>query len=170
MKKCLVVLAVVCLAIPAYSAGPIKLGMGVTGGLDIPLVQDDQGSGHYIGFRARVKLTPLFVAEPNIRFGGWGEPDLGLEGVTNDLDGADVTAYGVDVLIGAPWGLPKFSPFGIVGAAFYKVKQEQTGFDETNLGISGGLGVGIGLTPFLSGMFGGWYTLFRSKTVARKNL
>lgn len=145
MRKLLLCVAAVLLAVPATQAAGPQFGVGVMGGLDIPIVQDDQGSGNYFGFRARAKLIPLVVAEGSVRFGGWGDPNLDLEGVTNDLEGSDVTVLALDALLGSPMGRPaSFSPFAILGFGSYKLKRDQTQQDESRFGWRVGLGLGLG--------------------------
>jgi opacity protein-like surface antigen len=142
-------LALAALATPVMSQG-IKLGVGVNGGLDIPVLQDDQKQGTIFGFRGRVNLIPLITVEPNLMFTSYGDPDLDdpdYEGITADLDGSKITSYGVDGTIGTGFGMPGFQPFGIAGIGMYKVKNDQTGEDDSNFGWSAGLGFGLGITP-----------------------
>jgi opacity protein-like surface antigen len=62
-------------------------------------------------------------------------------------DGSKVTAFGVDALLGGAPGVVGFKPYFVIGAASYKVKNDDTKFEETDFGFSGGLGVMLGLTP-----------------------
>ena len=146
MKTLLLGVAALLLVVPVTEAAGPQFGVGVMGGLDIPVVQDDQGTGGYYGFRARARLIPLIVVEGSVRLGGWGEPDLGLEGVTDDLEGSDVTVLALDALLGSPMGRGMmFSPFAIVGFGSYKLEREQTQQDESRFGWRAGLGLGLGL-------------------------
>ena len=129
----------------ALSAQTPKIGIGAFGGLNIPLVQDDQGSGKEFGFRGRLKFA-IFVVEPNVTFAKWGKPDP-INGIDLGIDGSKVTSYGVDVALGGAPGVPGFKPFFVVGAASYKVKNDDTGFDESDIGYSGGIGFLIGVSP-----------------------
>ena len=58
-----------------------------------------------------------------------------------------MTSFGVDALLGGAPGVPGFKPYFVVGAASYKVKNDDTKFEESNLGVSGGLGLMLGLSP-----------------------
>ncbi|MEW5993210.1 MAG: outer membrane beta-barrel protein [Candidatus Zixiibacteriota bacterium] len=134
-------LVLALLAPPVLSIGP-KLGVGASVGLDIPIGQDEQSQGTIFGFRGRVNLIPMITVEPNISFTRYGDPDL--EGVTSNLEGSKIMAYGVDVALGMGFGAPGFNPYGLVGAGYYNVKRDQTGQDDTDLGYSAGLGFELG--------------------------
>ncbi|MGD8605148.1 MAG: outer membrane beta-barrel protein [Candidatus Zixiibacteriota bacterium] len=150
MKRLLLVLCLLlCFSQVTHAQGP-RIGVGAFGGLDFPIVQDDQGQGTVFGLRARIRALPIITVEPNIAFSKYGDPDLGIPGVTNDLEGSKVTFYGVDGTFGAPFAGPGFRIFGIAGIGWYKVKRDQTMQDKTRIGYSGGLGLGFGLTPAIS--------------------
>ena len=149
MKRMLAVIAVVVLLAPIVAAQAPSFGVGAFGGLDIPVLQDDQGQGTIFGLRGRIRVLPIVTIEPNVSFTKWGDPELGIAGVTNDLDGSKVTFYGVDGTLGAPLAGPGFRVFAIGGIGFYKVKRDQTGEDDTDLGYSGGVGFGLGLSPLI---------------------
>ncbi|PWB68531.1 hypothetical protein C3F09_11475 [candidate division GN15 bacterium] len=142
-----VVLLTLLLAAAALSAQTPKIGLGGFGGLSIPVVQDDQASGTEFGIRARVKL-PIVTVEPNVSFAKWGKADP-PEGITDMPDGSKVTSFGIDALLGGAPGVPGFKPFFVIGGASYKVKNDDTGYDESKLGFSAGLGVMLGLAAKL---------------------
>jgi hypothetical protein len=148
MKKTVLVLG--CLALLATAvqaqAPAMKFGVGVFAGLNIPVIQKDQKMGTEFGFRARIGLLPFLVAEPNVSFIKWGKPDA-VEGLELGINGSKVTSFGLDVALGGAPGLPGFKPFGIVGIGSYKVKNDDTKFDETNMGYSAGVGFGVGIVP-----------------------
>ena len=137
---CLVALAS---AVQAQTPG-IKFGVGVFGGTNIPILQKDQKSGSEFGFRARIGLLPFLVAEPNISFVKWGKPDP-VDGIDLGIDGSKVTSFGVDATLGFSPGAVGFKPFGVIGLASYKVKNDATQLDESKLGYSAGFGFGIGV-------------------------
>lgn len=139
-----VVLVTLLLIGAALSAQTPKIGVGAFGGLSIPVAQDDQASGTEFGFRARVKLA-FVTFEPNFTLSKWGQADP-VDGITLP-DGSKVTAFGVDALLGGAPGVVGFKPYFVIGGASYKVKNDDTKFEETNLGFSGGLGVMFGLSP-----------------------
>jgi hypothetical protein len=45
---------------------------------------------------------------------------------------------------------PGLKPFFLAGFGSYKIKNDDTGFDESRMGYSGGIGLGIGLGPKFS--------------------
>lgn len=125
------------------SVGP-KLGVGVFGGLTLPIVQDDQKSGTVFGFYGRLKLIPILVFEPNISFAKYGDPDP-ISGVNLGIVGSKVTSFGVDAVLGAGPGAPGMTPFFFGGIGSYSIKNDDTDFDESAIGFSGGLGLGFNL-------------------------
>jgi len=127
----------------------VKFAAGVYGGLSIPLLQDDQGSGTAFGFKVRYGLTSLFVVEPNINFDQWGSPDP-IDGIDLGIDGSKVTAIGVDFVLGNAIGGMGIQPYFVAGIASYSTKNDQTGYDQSKFGMSGGLGLGVGLSPKLA--------------------
>jgi hypothetical protein len=150
MRRILYALALLAILMSSATAEGTKFGIGVSGGLDFPVAQEDQGSGTSFSFHARITPLPILTFEPNLTFTSWGDPDLGLEGVTNDLEGSKVTGYGVDALLGAPLEGPGFTVFGIAGLGFYKVKRDQTQQDNTDLGVAAGLGFALGMSSAVS--------------------
>jgi hypothetical protein len=146
MKKLALWAFLALMLVPPAMAAPVKLGFGAFGGLNIPVVQDDQNTGNIFGIRARIKLMSFIVAEPNIAFGKWGAPDP-IRGFDLGIDGSKIKSYGVDATIGGLPGAPGLKPFAVLGAGIYSIKNDDTGYDESKLGFSFGLGAGIGLTP-----------------------
>jgi len=154
MKKLCLTIFLLVLLTPIINAQGTKIGVGAFGGLNMPIVQDDQGNGSIFGFKARVKVMSFLIAEPYVMFGKWGSPDP-VEGIDLGIDGSKLTSFGVDAQVGSMPGASKFRPYGLVGAGIYKIKNDDTGYDESKLGFSFGLGAGIGLTPMLDLDFGG---------------
>ena len=130
---------------PVMAAG-ISAGAGAFGGLAIPVVQDDQSQGTVFGFKGRVKAS-FITLEPNVMFTKYGDPDL--EGVIGDPEGSKLTSFGLDALLGSSLGAPGVSPFFFAGIGIYKTKNDQLQVDESEVGISGGIGLEIGLGPKL---------------------
>jgi hypothetical protein len=148
MKKVILLLLILTLLSPCIHAQGLKLGVGAFGGMNIPVVQDDQKTGSVFGFRAGLRVLPFLIAEPNVTFGKWGSPDE-VEGVKWEIDGSKINSYGIDAIIGNVHGIKGFKPYGILGAGIYSIKNDDTGYDESKLGFSGGFGFGIGLSPML---------------------
>jgi hypothetical protein len=148
MKKAVLVL--VCLAVlvsvaQAVSPEP-RIGVGAFAGLNIPVIQKDQKSGTEFGFRARIALLPFLVAEPNFTMVKWGKPDA-VDGVVLGINGSKVTSFGLDATLGFAPGTKGFKPFGIIGIGSYKVKNDDTKYDQSNIGFCGGIGFGLGVAP-----------------------
>lgn len=141
----LLVLLTVLLCSTLLAQAP-QIGIGAFGGLNIPIAQDDQGSGSVFGIRGRIQVLPLLVAEPNFLVSNWGAPDA-IDGVDLGIDGSKVTGFGLDVTVGGGMVGVGFKPFAVVGIGSFKVENEETGYDESNFGFKGGIGFGIGLTP-----------------------
>lgn len=154
MSKRIILLGIAILLLPVVSmAQGISLGVGASGGLNIPIVQNDQASGTAFGIRGLVGLMSFVRVEPNISFAKYGDPTIDEPGITSDLDGSKLTSYGVDAVLGAPMGTPGLAPFGLVGAGFYKAKRDQTAdFDsgDSDFGWRFGLGLGMGLSSGLA--------------------
>lgn len=148
MKKTLLLMTTVLLLSQMALAGNIKFGIGVAGGLDYPIGQDDQTQGSIFGFRGRVQAVPAIALEPNIYFTKFGDPTK--EVLAGEIEGSKITSFGVDVTLGGTMGGVGVKPYGLFGVAFYKMKQENatgdaTLLDETNFGWSAGFGVEIGV-------------------------
>jgi hypothetical protein len=146
MKKSILVLALVFLLAPMADAQGPKFGIGVFGGSNIPIAQEDQASGSAFGVKARIKLLPFLVVEPNFTSAKWGDPDP-IDGFDLGIEGSKVTSYGVDANLGGLPGSVGFKPFALVGAAVYSIKNDDTGYDESKMGVAFGLGFAIGLSP-----------------------
>jgi len=150
MKKIILAIAVFALAAPSsFAVG--GFGVGVAGGLDFPVAQDDQTSGPVLGMRLIFNALPTITIEPNLFFTRYGDGDFAEFG--GDINGFKVNAYGIDATLGGGFRGVGFSPFLVAGVAFYNMDRDLdgTGADvsETKLGWSGGLGLGLGLSPKL---------------------
>ena len=133
----------------ALTAQGASFGVGLSGGLNLPIAQQDQASGTAFGVRGIVKALPMVTLEPNLYFGKYGEPTI-EDLSTTGLDGSKVTSYGIDARLGAPLGSPGFKPYALVGLGFYKAKRDQTAMfedDDTDFGWSAGLGMAYDFSP-----------------------
>lgn len=142
-------LLVVCFLLIVASASAqtgVKLGVGANFGLNFPLIQDDQASGTEFGFKGRWGLGTFIVLEPNLTFAKWGKPDA-IDGVELGIDGSKLNGIGLDVVLGNAPGAIGFKPYFVAGVGSYKVKNDETGYDDSNLGFNFGLGFGVGLSP-----------------------
>ena len=141
-KTAWLIFALVLLAATAWGQ-KIPAGLGVFGGLEIPVVQDDQEQGMTFGFKGRIKLLPPLTFEPNVNFASYGDPDI--ENVIGDPDGAKVTSFGLDAVIGTPLGGEGPSVFAFAGFGFYSFKIDQLDVDESELGFELGISPTFGL-------------------------
>ncbi len=132
-------------------AGDLTLGVGIAGGAVIPIVQDDEATGSHATLRAAYRPVNSIALEASLTVARFGDPKIDLAGVTNDLQGSSLTAYGVDGIIGGgPGGTVR--PFFIIGIGYFRVSRDQTRAwdnNRTEFGYSGGLGLAVGLTRAL---------------------
>ncbi len=150
MGKQLGMLVLLILMAQPVAAGRMALGVGVAVGLDYPIVQEDESQGMVFGFRGRVNVVPAIALEPNIFFTRFGDPES--DNFTYDIEGSRITAYGVDAILGARFGVPGIKPYGLFGIGYYQAKQENsdgdaTLKDNTDFGWSAGFGVEAGIFP-----------------------
>jgi len=144
MKPLLQILMVMLLLAPAVQADGVGLGIGVAGGMAFPIAQDDQARGGTAEIRALVQLMPSIVIQPNVALARYGEPEF--DEIAADLDGSDITGYGVDAVLGGAFAARGIWPYGLVGVGFYKTKRDQTDEDATDFGWSVGFGVEWGVS------------------------
>ncbi|HHI02848.1 MAG TPA: hypothetical protein ENL22_04955 [candidate division Zixibacteria bacterium] len=145
MRRLLVILGLMLLCISLANAQTPKIGIGAFGGMNMPILQEDQGNGTVFGIKAKLKIIPIILLEPNLTFGKWGEPDP-IEGVVLG-SGSKISSYGIDAILGGSPGMAGFKPYFLVGAGIYTVKNDDTGYDKSKLGYSAGLGISIGVGP-----------------------
>ena len=143
MAVCLMVLV----AGMAAAQAP-KIGVGASGGINVPILQDDQKAGSIFEIRGRLQALPFLAVEPKLSFSSYGSPDT-FEDVVWDVDGSKLVAYGVDGILGGGGGVG-IRPFFIGGIGMYSISNDQTEAfleSQTKFGWSAGLGLGIGLAP-----------------------
>jgi len=140
MKRLLWV-AIAVMALAAHPARAGSIGVGVFGGVSVPVLQDDQDKGSIYGMRVPVKLIPLFTVEPFFSYSQLGDKTFDIApGVTTTREGSEVKSYGVNAMF-SMGGPLSFYPFVGLGSA----KFERTGQDETFTSYH--LGFGMGLHP-----------------------
>jgi len=157
--------AALLLLFAAGAAHATGVGVGVYGGLSIPLVQDDVKSGTLYGLRAPVSLLQMITVEPFYASSSLGDAEETLGGILYTREGFEQTAYGVSVILGSPAGMGfRFYPFAGIG----KYKLERTGTDIDEMGYNFGLGIGIGATPKLSLQIRGELEMVKTGDTSRK--
>ncbi|MEQ1832964.1 MAG: outer membrane beta-barrel protein [Candidatus Eisenbacteria bacterium] len=144
MKK-LFFIAVAILALGASTARAAGVGVGVFGGMSIPVLQDDQDKGSLMGLRVPVKLVPLLTIEPFYAKSGLGDKTIDVAGLSLTREGSDVTSYGANIML-TLGGPVSFYPFAGIGSA----KFERAAQDESFTSYHLGLGMGFGVVPKLS--------------------
>jgi len=146
MRRTLILILLICIMAPIVQAESIKWGLGLSGGMEFPIVQQDQKQGTVFGFKAKIGLFPALAVEPNLYFIKFGDPEID-ELVESDLEGAKLNAYGIDAILGGGFGGKGVKPYGLLGFGFYKFKHDQSSVDNTEFGWSVGFGIEIGVSP-----------------------
>jgi opacity protein-like surface antigen len=138
MRKPLILLLLIFSAISGYAA---QFGVGISGGVNIPIIQEDQGFGTIFGLKGKLNLLPGVSVEPNINFAKFGDAKLDF----GSREGSRVTSYGIDAILGS--GLPGVGVkmYGLIGAGVYSTTRD---YDEdmTKMGWGTGLGLEVGLS------------------------
>jgi len=142
---------------PAARAGVFGLGIGVYGGVNAPLLEEDVSAGSVIGAKVRfLPPVPMVGLEAYYaRLGQesaeevWTQGDIGL---AFDGDGFDV--FGADILVGSVRNPSGLKVYGIAGVNFVEVSE----IGGAERGIAGGrslggeLGAGIEFEPPILGL------------------
>jgi outer membrane protein with beta-barrel domain len=150
-------------AVPA-TAGATSVGVGVFGGISIPVLNDLAEQGSQFGLRVPVNLVPMLTVEPFFASSALGEVDEVVPG-SGPRDGGDVTAFGVSAL--ATFGVPAFRLFPFVGIGSYKIEQQSA--EEVNeAGYNIGLGLGISPMPKLTLDLRGEFLMIPTGETSRK--
>lgn len=146
MKKIIVV--AILLILPVFASAQSSFGVGASGGLFIPIVQDDQGSGTIFTLRGIWNVNNLISIEPHMNLAKYGDPD-GEGGLFDGFEGSKVTSFGVNAVLGMGGGMG-LHPMLFAGIGSYKTKRDLTDQDVSDIGYSGGLGLEIGLNKSLA--------------------
>lgn len=127
------------ISMPPLSASAAQTGVGIIGGVDLPIAQEDQGNGSVFGFKGKVSLIPGVVLEPNVNF---TRLEAGYS--FGARPGSKITSLGIDALLGAGMGSQGLRMYGILGAGYYSITR---GHDEDagEFGWTTGLGCELGL-------------------------
>lgn len=147
MKKIIVLAVILLLPVMAAAQGS-SFGVGASGGLFIPIVQDDQGSGTIFNVRGIWNLNSLITIEPHMNLAKYGDPDLD-GGLFEGFEGSKVTSFGVNAVLGMGGGMG-LHPMIFAGIGTYKTKRDLTNQDVSDIGYSGGLGLEIGVNKSLA--------------------
>jgi hypothetical protein len=124
-------------------AGTISAGVGVFGGINIPIVQDDNGQGSSYGFRVPVAIHHVVTLEPYFATTSDGDVTQTILGTSYTRSGFSISSYGVNALLTLGSKL-QFYPFATAGTN----KLTRVGSaDQTMTGVGGGLGFGFSPVP-----------------------
>jgi hypothetical protein len=95
----LVLAATLLLAISERGqCGDMTIGIGAYGGSNIPVAQDDAGTGALFGFRGRLGF-PYGTIEPSVNFMGQGDGSTDFEGTEITLEATDIMSYAFNYLV-----------------------------------------------------------------------
>jgi len=137
---CAALLAAV--AILPSRAVAASLGIAAFGGASIPIAQDDTDSGPQFGLRVPINLVPLLTVEPYFAYSS-------LDGVTETFSagqytrsGFDVTAFGLNAILGGAGLVPVVPLYPFVGIASHTLSRDGSD-DIKETGYELGLGVGF---------------------------
>ncbi len=143
-------IAVLLLTAGGMAQAP-AFGVGASGGINVPIIQDDQESGSIFEIRGRLEAVPFLVVEPKLSFASYGSPDT-FNDVVWDIDGSKLVMYGVDGVLSGGMSGVGFKPFFVGGIGFYNIKNDDTEAfleSKTKFGWSAGVGFALGLSPQL---------------------
>jgi hypothetical protein len=145
------VLLILLAVSPTARAGILGLGIGVYGGVNAPLLDEDTSAGSVIGVKLRVAPPiPMIGFEAYYERIGqesaedvWKQGDVGLA-----FNGDGFNVFGADVLIGSVRNPAGLKMYGIAGVNLVDVSED--GSEEMKLG--GELGAGIEFEPPILGL------------------
>ncbi len=139
MRSCLWWSLILTMVGSLASATASPIGIGAHAGLNIPMVQEDAGSGPLYGARLRITVTPFLALEPSLTFFKQGDAMAEVRDGEIKLDGGQSTALGMNLILGSV-GLPSgLRVHGVMGMASHAVKQEGTE-DQSRFAMSLGPG------------------------------
>jgi len=143
-----VLLAISVITVPAAFAGSYPLGVELFGGFDMPLVQEDVGSGPMYGISVRGHVISIFHAQLVFRGSSQGDKDesitpIGAPSLTETLQGGSLTGFGLNVLLAGKKPALVW-PYGFIGISTNSFAPGQRD-KETLLGTSWGGGLAVSL-------------------------
>ncbi len=146
MKVLSILIVTVCLSLPAWADYP--LGVGLHGGFDMPVIQNDIGSGPVFGLSVRGNIVGPLHGQLVFRSTSQGdrEEDIDFPGEpTLTLPGGTLTGFGLNVLL-ASQDPKSFWPYFQLGLSSNSLSPGASyKEDESLTGMSGGFGAGINL-------------------------
>lgn len=148
MRRLLLLLALACASTSAARAGTL-VGLGVFGGGNFPVSQEDQDSGSEWGVRLPVHVRSLLTLEPYFRVAQLGHAASQFRGLEYAREGFAVVGYGASVAFGS-LGMRRDLPvYPFVGIGSYRLSRAgaepltDTGY---NFGLAAGIPVAKGFS------------------------
>jgi hypothetical protein len=166
----------VCIAGGAANATETGVGVGVFGGLSVPVLQDVSASsfspsdafgdtGSQFGLRVPVVVIPVFTFEPYYAKSSYKDRTETFSGVSYTRDGFDGTAFGLNAILGrVSGGTVHFFPY--VGLSSSKLTR--TGEEIKKSGYNFGLGLGIKAAQKVSVQIRGEFAMVVTGDTSRK--
>lgn len=99
MKR-LLLSALLLLLVAGNASAITDLSLGIYGGLNYPLAQDDAKSGSGFGVRAKVSPIPLIAGALFYETRSFGDPEITVFDQTSTADGGKVSVFGVEAMLG----------------------------------------------------------------------
>lgn len=142
-------------AMSASATTKPEVGVGVFGGLSVPVLQDVDVSsfspgdafgpaGSQFGIRVPVKVIPVVTLEPFFAKSNYKDQTETFNGIEYTRQGYDGTAFGLNAICGRVGGSgASFYPY--VGIGSFKLSRDTDEF--TKFGWNFGLGLGISPAP-----------------------
>jgi hypothetical protein len=141
-------LAILLFGIPVAFAGSYPLGVGAFGGWDMPLVQQDIGSGPMYGVALRGHIIAFLHGQLVFRASAQGDQDktvtpMGQSSLVATLQGGSLTGFGANLLL-AGRKPAMIWPYGFIGISTNKFAPGKRD-SETFFGSSWGGGLSVSL-------------------------
>jgi len=152
----------------AADANAFRLGVGVLGGMNIPIAMEDAKSSTLYGIKARFSLIPNIGIEPNFMIANYGEPEIEVYDQVMKRDAGSVTMFGVDLIVGSIAGGPGLSLYGIAGIG--SAKWSRDGIDDvTEMSYTAGVGFEYGIGEMIALDFRGKFLIIPHEDGSYKN-
>ncbi|UCE67407.1 MAG: hypothetical protein JSU85_05165, partial [Candidatus Zixiibacteriota bacterium] len=116
MKK--VLLFILILSAPVWAQKDVSVG--AFGGLNIPIVQEDAGSGSDFGVKAKFSPMPMIAGAAFFEARTFGDASITVGTTEYTTGGGNVTSFGVEALIGNTGGGPGPHFYWALGISSYK--------------------------------------------------
>ena len=126
MKK---IIPIILILVMSGSASALSdISVGVFGGLNFPLAQEDTESGNGFGLKAKFSPMPMIAGSVFYESRSFGDPELTILGQTMTTDGGKVASLGAEALIGNVGGGMGPHFYWTLGISSYKWTRD--GYDD----------------------------------------